>query len=403
MSHSEFAIERPQRWDVPFDEAMTASDVEHLLQVEPFRSMDPGKFPPTCPLAGILQHDTRLRYFKHGDLVVREGDYGHSAFMVLHGRLRVTLDSLPPEFLGRQPPEKKGLLTALAQLFNGHKSPEVRHISRPQESSAAAYGTREEADGTHVFLQDVPRLLSETGTVVLERGEVFGELAALSRTPRTATVFAESDDVILLEMRWQGLREFMKRDDAWRQHIESRYRENSLRVHLRETPLLENLTPESLDAIAAATQFESHGDFEWHTTYEATVQRDPADRVVSEPLILEEGRAVDSLYLIRSGFARLSCRHGHGHQTVAYLGKGQVYGMAELAHEFRTSQSIPAAYSLRAIGYVDILRVPRTLVFQHVLPNVDPQLLPRLSSPSVAGEETDPSTSVGTNGLPASK
>ena len=58
----------------------------------------------------------------------------------------------------------------------------------------------------HIYLQDVPAVLDRYRTVRMEAGEMFGELAALGRTPRMATVFADGE-ALLLEMRWQGLRD----------------------------------------------------------------------------------------------------------------------------------------------------------------------------------------------------
>ena len=49
-------------------------------------------------------------------------------------------------------------------------------------------------------------------------GDVFGEIAALSRMPRTSTIFAASDEAELLEIRWQGLRDLMRSDEQMRQH-----------------------------------------------------------------------------------------------------------------------------------------------------------------------------------------
>ena len=43
------------------------------------------------------------------DLIVREGDYGSSAFLIIQGSMRVTLESLPPETLGRKRRQRKGI------------------------------------------------------------------------------------------------------------------------------------------------------------------------------------------------------------------------------------------------------------------------------------------------------
>src|ERR1043165_1137891 len=48
---SESATERfhkPERWDVPFGEHMTKADVDLLLAIPPFSSMDPARFPPAA-------------------------------------------------------------------------------------------------------------------------------------------------------------------------------------------------------------------------------------------------------------------------------------------------------------------------------------------------------------------
>ena len=72
-------------------------------------------------------------------------------------------------------------------------------------------------------------------------GEFFGEIAALSRMARTSTIFADSDDAELLEIRWQGLRDLMKSDDALRAHINKIYRERALASYLRATPLFQRV------------------------------------------------------------------------------------------------------------------------------------------------------------------
>ncbi|MEX2315728.1 MAG: cyclic nucleotide-binding domain-containing protein [Pirellulales bacterium] len=367
MPELEIAIPRPQRWDVPFGQRMTDADVDRLLAVEPFSSVDAAAFPPSLPLRGILGGDTRIVHFESGDLIVREGDYGHSAFLILSGAVRVAVERLEPKLLGRSEPPRRSWRQAVAQLWQNAKLPEVRPPTGADAFTTDEVGRREEPDGTRVFLQDLPRLLERTGTVKLAPGEIFGELAALARTPRTATVFADGP-AELVEIRWQGLRDLMRRTPAIREHVERLYRANSLRVHLRETPLLKDLPAAALDRVAEATVFESYGNFDWHTDF-GPHHREPAEQISAEPLIAGEGDPSTGLLLIRSGFARVSRRHGHGHQTVAYLGKGQVFGMDEFVAARESGQPALWRHSLRAVGYVDVLRVPSSVVIEKILPH----------------------------------
>jgi Fe-S-cluster-containing dehydrogenase component/CRP-like cAMP-binding protein len=363
MTEVEIAVPRPQRWDEPFGE-MTERDVDMLLRTEPFRSIDVSAFPLTVPLRGILAGDTRIVRYENGDVIVREGDYGNSAFLVMAGSVRVVLERLDPALLGREERPRRSWLKAIAQLWQNSRLPEVRRRSGERDGAGATVSIREEEGATRIFLQDVPRLLEENGTVQLGRGEIFGELAALSRTPRSATVIADGL-ATLLEIRWQGLRDLMRRTAAIREHIERLYRENSLYSHLRETPLLKNLPFEALQKVARATVFESYGNFDWYSDFGPNRRRDGAEQLAAEPLIAVEGDPPTGLLLIRSGFARVCQRHGHGQRTLAYLGKGQVFGLKEIA----SGREAVLEQSLRAVGYVDILKIPAEVVRDDVLPN----------------------------------
>src|SRR6476659_10006569 len=148
----------------------------------------------------------------------------------------------------------------------------------------------------------------------------------------------------------------MRRTPAIREHVEQAYRANSLRVHLRETPLLKDLPADALDEVAAATVFETYGNFDWYTDFGAQRNGDAAEQLAAEPLIAAEGDRADGLLLIRSGFARLTQRQGHGHRTIAYLGKGQVFGLSEMAQTASGEAEATWDCSLRAVGYVDVLR-----------------------------------------------
>jgi Fe-S-cluster-containing dehydrogenase component/CRP-like cAMP-binding protein len=386
MPELEIAIPRPQRWDVPFGQ-MTESDVDRLLAIEPFLGIDACVFPPTVPLRGILMGDTRIGHYQAGDVVVREGDYGNSAFLVLSGSVRVMLERLDPALLGRERPPRRGWMQAIAQLWQNSRVPEARTSNRAPFAENEA-GSREEDGTTRVFLQDFPRILDRTGMAQIGPGEIFGELAALSRTPRSATVLADARTT-LLEIRWQGLRDLMRRTPAIREHIEQAYRANSLRVHLRETTLLKDLPTAALDEVAAATVFESYGNFDWHTDFGTKRNGDAAERLAAEPLIAAEGERADGLLLIRSGFARLTQRQGHGHRTIAYLGKGHVFGLAEMAEAVSSGAETTWDCSLRAVGYVDVLRIPADVVKRTILPHCDTKSL--VGKVKKAGSSSTPS------------
>ncbi len=368
---------RPKRWDVPFGENMTTVDVDRLLRIEPFATMDPHKFPKTLPLRDLLLNDTRLMSYGDGDIVVREGDYGGSAFLILRGNVRVVLESLPDQMLGRRKKDLQGILGTIARVVTRSKYPEVRRYG--STNSQVGIGRRGDGEDTRIFLQDVPGVLQDHQSLELGVGEVFGELAALSRMQRSATVIA-GPDTALLEIRWQGLREMMRRTPALKRRLDDLYRQNSLEAHLRATPLLSGLSQEDLVRVAAATEFETYGDFEWQAEYRRIRGSTPAERLNAEPKIAEEGHYANGLILVRAGFARLSRQYGNGHRTLAYLGKGDVYGLEEVVFNSRQPRNVPLLRSLRAVGYVDILRIPASVIEQLVLPTLKAGQLQRLET-----------------------
>ncbi len=372
-------IDRPERWDQPFDPTMTDPMVESVMRRAPFSQMDPKNFSAVAPLRGIIRNDMRIARFGAGDIVVREGDYGNSAFIILSGAVRVVLgggDTLPEAALGRMRATRKGFIRSVADWCTRIREPEVRALPSPDEKKGV--GSREERDGVHIFLQDIPAVLETAKTAQLTEGQLFGETAALGRIPRTATVFAETDTE-LLEIRWQGLRDIMRRDPSLRAHIDELYRRYNLERHLLETPMFRHLAHpgaprdckcvrcHAMGRILQATQFETYGDLDWFGSYQKLVEQDPATRLEHEPVIAQEGHYPNGLITIRSGFARVTRRFGSGHRTVSYLGRGQSYGQDEIVHNWQHEEQLPLQHTLRAVGYAAALLVPTALIEKYVL------------------------------------
>ena len=357
---------RPQRWDQPFGAEMTDTEVERLLSCPEISAIQNEKFPKRIPLEGILKNDARIVRYKADDIIIREGDYGNSAFLVLSGKVRVVLaPGLPSEILGRRKIKRKTFWQALSQLWTNPIIPEKRDIGRyspgnlHQDDGGAAF--------SHVFLQDVPAILDSNKTAVLEQGQYFGELAALGRTPRTSTIFAETD-AELLEIRWQGLREFIKYDKGWRRKIDQNYRENALMTHLRATSIFSHLKDEDLQNVADDTLFETYGEFDWHTSYKKLQEKDKLGAVQKEPIIARQGDSSDGILMVRAGFARVSINRGNGRQTITYLGAGDFYGADETFRGWKGEENVGMKVTISGLGYVEILRVPTKAVEKYVFP-----------------------------------
>jgi Fe-S-cluster-containing dehydrogenase component len=376
-------VKLPGRWDTPFGEDMTEEIVSEILKISPFCDIDQKKFPARIPLSGILLNDTKVNKYKTGDIIVREGDYGNSAFFILKGNVRVVVEEkskgLPDSMLGRSAPVTKNWLSALAQLWSNSKINEFRKTTiGAKKDTSSGVGVRTDGDTTRVFLQDVPGVISNYNTIIIEQGEFFGEIAALGRTPRTSSIFSNGDDVELLEIKWQGLRDIRRFTPSIKDHIDRLYRERSLETHLKETPYLSHLSAEQLKKVAEETQFRSYGEFDWYTSFKKLAESSNEDKLKNEPLIFQKGDYPNNLVLVRSGFGRMSKPRGNGEKTLSYIGKGQDYGLGEIAHNWRSEEQITYQYNFRAIGHIDVLIIPANIVEELILPNLPKELMPPL-------------------------
>lgn len=383
-------MSRPQRWDSPYDPTMTDADVRALLARAEFASIDASRFPSAIPLEGILKNDCRIVEYSAGDIVIREGDYGNSAYVVLDGELTaVVRPNLPQHLLGRKAVKRKGLLQAFSQLWTNDRRPEVRDPANYSVTSGRYRGGAghervsllnqkgveaifRSSDMTRPGSSRVPELRTEYTTVAMQPGSVFGEIAALGRVQRKATVFAQTDTQ-LLEIRWQGLRELRKYDDGWRKLIDTSYRENQLKRNLQQHALFSHLDDNALQAVADSTLFETYGSFEWFQAFKRQQKGAGPDAAedADEQAIAQEGEYTDGLLLVSAGFARVSIRVGNGRRTLTYLKEGDYFGFDELYSMWKTGTEQPLETALSALGYLDVLRVPFQVLREHVFPRME--------------------------------
>ena len=382
MSSTITAMNRPKRWDQPFDPEMRFEQAEILMARPEFSKIDESRFPAATPLFDILMNDCRVTDYEAGELIIREGDYGDSAFLLLTGRLRVvSKPGLPPHILGRASIRKKNIFAILRQIWRRYRFPEMRkydsHLAQGTEDVRVNLFIAEGAKSVFDFGPDEIKLNDKYKSVLLEEGAIIGEIAALGRVQRTATVYAETK-ITLLEIRWQGLRDIRKYDQGWRTMIDKNYREKMLKTQLQAHPNFSGFDAATLDKISAATLFETYGEYEWTRSFREESAKD-SDIIGSdaEPWVAREGDYADGLLLIGAGFARITSSIGKGHRNLGYLSAGDDFGMHELYSAWKNGTEQQWRVSLSALGYLHVLRIPSHVLHELVFPYLDkPPVIP---------------------------
>jgi len=374
-------LRRLTRWAKPFGR-MTDADIEKVLQHEPFRSIcpDPDRADDTLfvsfgvpvSIYGILKNDVRIRTFKRGEFVLRKGDYGNSAFALLNGDLRrIGQPELPPSMLGRQDARRRGYLGSLANHVRNLLLP-----TPPEYRDAASEERTSTAKAASLTDKQLNTVLDgkKYEALPMSAGVFFGEMGAIYRIPRGATIVAAADSTVL-EVRWQGLRDLMQADDEFALRIDNVYRERSLDAAVESLDYLKAIPEDQRNQIT----FHSYGKFdEWSSEY---LELSPEERwavIEQEEVIALEGDYPNGVFIVRTGFARESVRYGHGHQTLNYLSSNQLFGLKEALHNWEhPNDPINLQHSLRAIGYSHVLHIPTRLMEEYVLPYMlkqDPKL-----------------------------
>jgi len=349
-------VDRPKRWDQPFDSAMSAENVVKVLSAPHFCSMNRSNFPDTLKLTGIIRNDCRIRHFERNQLILRAGEYANSAFLVLSGEVAM----LPPsdtslDFLKPAVSDVPSTLSVLWGWVRRSHFPEVR---RPVAALPKKYQL------SYPIIDNISETIDKGDPAIsrLVVGDIFGESAVLGRSEITNTIVA-LDEVELLEIRWQGLRDIRKREAGFRDYIDHLYRERGLYYHLLTVPLFSKLPANKIHELATLALFEVHGEFEWQNDFksvskQAKTEEDYNRIIQSEPVIALEGDYPDGLLLVRNGFGRISRYINFGHYTMGYLSRGDMFGLEEIYGAWKKGKATALNCSFRALGYTDVIRIP---------------------------------------------
>ncbi len=282
---------------------------EELAAIPDFASIRKeiwGKFP------GAIAKKT----FRPGEIILREGESGTTAFYLLSGDVEVFLRN---PVLGVQSHKgtRRSLFRGVTKITDYVKgAPDRGPSGRPAR--------------THVPIDAAVDLPLDNPIATLSAGEVFGELAALAALkqeklkrpkfyPRSATVRARTE-VAALEMLPNILNNVLYNSPAFKEKLNLNYRTRALETHLRSVPVFANLSPQFLSYL-----------------------RERAELVDYQPgqLICKQGEIAEAFYLIRLGFVKVSQEFPGGEMVLTYLSRGSYFGEMGL---------LPPAFRVRAKG-----------------------------------------------------
>lgn len=246
-----------------------------------------------------ISPDVSIAVWKPGTVLFEEGSYIDLAFYIVSGTVDV--------YLQKQQAPAPIFARGRTQVFSGPQRDLGKDAS--QERQATRFRQVSTSDRKEItFLASMDFDLPTGTTLKLKAGDVFGEIGALNGWPQSATA-KTSSPCQLVQIRTAALRLMRKRSAGLKARLDKLYKERTLIAQLRTTPFFRGVTEAFLQSLAQKVEL---------------VSCEPGDTIAVE------GDAADALFLVRSGFIKLSQRLAAGNIVVSYLSKGSLFGDAEL-------------------------------------------------------------------------
>ena len=262
------------------------------------------------------------RHYKAGDIVCREGDYGSTAFYILEGQVDIYL------------------ATTMAHVATGGGNTGVfRKMTSHLDTATGTYkaGLASQSHPRSISIDAPVDLAFDNPVGHLGPGDLFGEMTCMSLYPRSATVRATTDCVMLEMLR--NVLDVIQRNKTLRAELENNYRRRALDEHLRTVPLFESLSADFIESLASKVELV---------------------RLAKGDVICRQGDVADAFYLVRIGFVKVTEQHQGDDLVLAYLGKGSYFGeIGLLANGVRTA-------TVTALDHVELVRIDGT-DFQEML------------------------------------
>ena len=298
-------------------------ELSERLSVEKLRALDPFR-EFKDPLLKNMAPDVSVAVWKPGSVLFEEGSYIDIAFFVLEGEVDLFLSG-----------------TRAAPSF---ESTRTAYVPRPASGDSDRTVFEQMVDrqdaATLKFLNTLDMDLPADGRMRIGPGELFGDIGAMSGWPQSITARTAST-AKLIQIRVPALRLIRRRSPEFKERLNQAYRSRALMSQLKATPLLNGTSDHVLQTLAQQVEL---------------VSLEPGQTLVNQ------GDGADALYLVRSGFLKLSQKVGQESLTATYLSKGMTLGEAEILLEGVSSWTASAI----SVEYAEVVKISAGLL-QEVL------------------------------------
>jgi len=271
-----------------------------------------GAFPrlSEAQIEALAAHGYR-RGTQPGEVLFREGDYGSTAFYIQEGKVEVFISS-PRAHVATQDASQNWLKVLKSKLVGR------REHRRPEENFSKTY----------ISIDAPVELAYDHPVAQLGPGDLFGEMTCMSFYPRSATVRAVTDIVVLEMLR--NVLDVLQKNKTFRAKLERDYRQRALETHLRSVPIFNSLSADFIDYLRSRVELLRYAPGE---------------------TIFRQGDDADAFYLVRIGFVKVSERHPGGDFVLAYLSKGSYFGEIGLLGQSKRTATCSA------LDHVELVRI----------------------------------------------
>jgi len=277
-----------------------------------------------------LLPDISIATWKKGAILFEEGTYLDLAFFILDGSVEIFLKRLQEApNLGRPIFDVSRTMPA----FDSKTAPAGDKTVTMETMLQSQLRRQDQGDAKTRYLSALDVDLPGGSVMRLGPGEILGEIGAMNGWPQSVTA-RTANECKLLQIRTPALRQMRDESDNLKKRLDQLYRERSLATHLKTTPLLQNCDDAFIQALTQKVELVS---------------------LRPKNVVSKEGDPVDALYLVRSGFVKLSQQFGEESIVATYLSKGMTLGEIELLLDDVEKWKFTAT----SVEYCDLVKISR--------------------------------------------